>query len=155
MRSSHQAPSRKRGFSLLELLVVLCIGAMLTLLATSGYATVLRRANRHEVRLSLWRLAAAQENHRLQFGRYASRIGLPPVAAASAETMLAPPLPPDWSFAFQSVSDLGWVVVASAKDTAQANARDGECVEWRLDQTGAATARALDGRDTSTLCWRR
>ena len=155
MISRHPSTRHKTGFSLLELLVVLCIGAMLTLLATSGYAAVLRRATRHEVRLALWRLAAAQENHRLQFGQYAIRIAVPPMGTASVETMVAPPLPSGWSFAFQSVSDTGWMVVAIATDGTKAPARDSDCLEWRLDQTGAASARASDGRDTSATCWRR
>lgn len=142
---------QQRGFSLLELLLALCLGALLTTLATSGYTAVLRRANRHEVRLALWRLAAAQESHRLHFGRYATAIAGNAGMAASVETMAALPLPAEWHFAFQAVSDAGWVVVASAHPPP----RDAECSEWRLDQAGAASARADDGRDSSATCWRQ
>lgn len=143
--------TEESGHSLLELLVVLGLGAMLTVLATSGYAAVLQRANRHEVRMALWRLAAAQENHRLRFGRYAVSIATSAAAASSSDTLATQPFPAGWQFGFQSISEAGWVVVATAGESA----RDRECLEWRLDQSGTVAARAADGRDTTTRCWRQ
>ena len=147
-------PSRSKpvgGYSLLELLVVVCVGAMLTVLATSGYAAVLRRANRHEIRLALWRLATAQENHRLQFGRYATLVDLRPGATATADILPAASAPEGWQLSFASVNDDGWVVVAVRTQPD----RDAQCTEWRLDATGGVSARSMDGRDTTAECWRR
>ena len=140
------------GFSLLETLVVLCLTAMLTVLATNGYASVMTRAHRHEVRLALWRLATAQEQHQLRFGRYADRISrLPGELESAAVLPLATPSPEGWTFASAGITDSGWALVA----TAEVPVRDTECAVWRLDHTGLATAHAMDGRDTTPVCWRR
>ena len=63
-----------RGFSLLELLLALAIASLLAALATGSYSAVTARVHRQEVRLALWRLAAAHENHHLRHGRYAASI---------------------------------------------------------------------------------
>jgi prepilin-type N-terminal cleavage/methylation domain-containing protein len=141
-----------RGFSLLELLVVLAISAMLMLLATDGYAAVRARAARHEVRMALWRLAAAQETHRLQHGFYASRLAVMPLAATSATELAPPTLPPaGWSFSLVALTEENWELQAVAMNPVT----DPACAELRLDMTGMGFARAMDGRDTSRDCWRR
>jgi len=149
---ARQSPPVVRGFSLLELLVVLAISAMLMLLATDGYAAVRARAARHEVRMALWRLAAAQETHRLQYGFYASRLAVVPSAATAATELAAPTLPPaGWNFSLVAISEESWQVqaVAMNPDT------DPVCAELRLDTTAMGFARAIDGSDTSRECWRR
>ncbi|MEY4376949.1 MAG: hypothetical protein RJB26_1499 [Pseudomonadota bacterium] len=144
--------ARTRGFSLLELLVVLAIAAMLALLATDGYAAVRTRAARHEVRMALWRLAAAQETHRLNYGFYATRLGPTPGGPTMAGELAPPALPPaGWQFALLEVAPESWALRATATD----GSMDPECVELRLDVTGLGTARATDGSDTSRVCWRR
>ena len=140
------------GFSLLELLVVLAISAMLALLATDGYAAVRARAARHEVRMALWRLAAAQEAHRLNHGSYATQLSTTPGVSANPVELAAPALPPaGWHFTFAKVSEESWALQAVASNPAT----DPECAELHLDVAGVGTARSLDGRDTSQQCWRR
>jgi type IV pilus assembly protein PilE len=144
--------SRPQGFSLLELLVVLAIVAMLTLLATDGYAAVRARAARHEVRMALWRLAAAQETHRLNFGLYATRLGTTPGGPSIAGELPPPGLPPaGWQFELLEVTEESWVLRAVATNPSP----DPECADLRLDVTGLGTAHATDGSDTSRTCWRR
>lgn len=139
------------GFSLLEMLVVLAISAMLMLLATDGYAAVRARAARHEVRMALWRLAAAQETHRLQYGFYASRLTTSPSATATTD-LASPILPPaGWNFSLVALTEESWELQAVAMNPGN----DPACAELRLDTTGMGFARAMDGRDTSRDCWRR
>jgi type IV pilus assembly protein PilE len=143
---------RLRGFSLLELLVVLAISAMLVLLATDGYAAARARATRHEVRMALWRLAAAQETYRLNQGVYATRLAGTPGLAVSPGELASPALPPaGWRFSLGAVGEESWELKAMATRPAT----DPDCAELRLDQTGAGSARSLEGRDTSADCWRR
>jgi len=149
--SSRRQQQVTRGFSLLELLVVLAISAMLMLLATDGYAAVRARAARHEVRMALWRLAAAQETHRLQYGVYASRLNASPSATASTD-LASPALPPDgWNFRLVALTEETWELQAIAMNPRN----DPACAELRLDTTGMGFARAMDGRHTSRDCWRR
>lgn len=143
---------RLQGFSLLELLVVLAISAMLVLLATDGYTAARARATRHEVRMALWRLAAAQETYRLNQGVYATRLASTPGLAVSPGELASPALPPvGWRFSLGEAGEESWELQA----TATRPATDPDCAELRLDQTGAGSARSLDGRDTSRDCWRR
>lgn len=140
------------GFSLLELLAVLAISAMLALLATDGYAAVRARAARHEVRMALWRLAAAQETHRLNHGIYATRLTTTPGVYPNSGELAAPALPlAGWRFSLGEVSEESWQLNAVARNPAA----DPECAELQLDPAGMGTARALDGRDTSQQCWQR
>jgi prepilin-type N-terminal cleavage/methylation domain-containing protein len=139
------------GFSLLEMLVVLAISAMLMLLATDGYAAVRARAARHEVRMTLWRLAAAQETHRLQYGFYASRLTASRSATAATD-LASPTLPPaGWNFSLVALTEESWELQAVAMNPRN----DPACAELRLDTTGMGFARAMDGHDTSRDCWRR
>ncbi len=155
MKIRWQAKPRRRvnrGFSLLELLVVLAISAMLMLLATDGYAAVRARAARHEVRMALWRLAAAQETHRLQHGFYASRLAVTPSMTTSATELASPTLPPaGWNFGLVASGEESWELQAVAMNPVT----DPVCAELRLDTTGMGFARAMDGRNTSRECWRR
>ena len=149
---ARQSRQTNRGFSLLELLVVLAISAMLMLLATDGYAAVRARAARHEVRMALWRLAAAQETHRLQHGFYASRLAVIPSLATSATELASPTLPPaGWNFSLVASGEESWELQAVALNPVT----DPVCAELRLDTTGMGFARAMDGRNTSRECWRR
>ncbi len=138
------------GVSLLELVMVLAVTAILASLASAGYASVRVRAARHEVRMALWRLAATQETHRLQFGRYAEQLST--TGVASAEALLPPPLPPTaWQFRLTAFGDEGWEITA----TSNYRSADLECVELRLDHTGLSSARDSAGNDSSNTCWRR
>lgn len=139
-----------RGFSLLELLLALAIASLLAALATGSYSAVTARVHRQEVRLALWRLAAAHENHHLRHGRYAASIDSRGQVDTLPEVLPAPPLP-GWHFSLESIPAATWVLRASATDPR----RDPDCVVWQLDATGNTTAQDDQGRDRSTHCWRR
>lgn len=63
---------KHKGFTLVELMVVIVVAAILTSIATSTYRKYLIRANRTEARIALLRVQAAQEKFFLQNHRYAS-----------------------------------------------------------------------------------
>ena len=63
---------RKRGFTLIELMIVMVIMAILASASVAGYRQYLRRANRADATAALLRLSAAEERFYLQNNRYAT-----------------------------------------------------------------------------------
>lgn len=75
--------ARKRGFTLLEVLVASTVGVLLATLAWPAYRGHALRATRSEAVEALVRLQVAQERHREMFGVYAASLhtlGLPPAS---------------------------------------------------------------------------
>lgn len=146
-------PVRARGHSLLELLVVMAISAVLLVMATAGYASVTRRAARHDVRVALWRIAAAQEHHRLVHGVYAHHFAGAAPADADATEVLgpAPAAGGRWSFALGGTSEGDWNVEARPAGSRP----DPGCAMLRLDHLGTTTARDALGADATATCWWR
>ena len=73
-----------RGFTLIELMVVVAVAAILSTIAISSYSNYVLRANRTEGRMALLAIQAAQEKYFLQNSAYAQ----------SMATVIAPPAPP-------------------------------------------------------------
>lgn len=69
-------PSRNKGITLIELMVVVAIVAVLGTIAVSSYRSYLLRTNRTEAKMALLRVQAAQEKFFLQQRRYASNAEL-------------------------------------------------------------------------------
>jgi type IV pilus assembly protein PilE len=59
-----------QGFSLIELLVAVCIAGLLAALALPSWQAVVRRVHRQEARLALLQLHQTQERHYLEHQTY-------------------------------------------------------------------------------------
>jgi general secretion pathway protein G len=66
--------SRQRGFTLLELLVVMTILALLTTVGLVGYRTKVRSAKEAVLKENLFQINHALEQHRVDRGRYPSSL---------------------------------------------------------------------------------
>ena len=143
----------RHGHSLLELLVVVAISAILLMLATAGYAGVTRRAARHDVRVALWRVAAAQEHHRLAHGVYAHHFAGTAPAGADATEVLgpAPAAGGRWTLVLGGEREGEWHIEARPAGTRV----DPDCAVLRLDHQGRATATDAQGTDATATCWWR
>jgi len=75
---------RRRGFTLVEVLVASIVGVLLATMAWPAYRSQLQRAGRTEAIEALQRLQLAQERHRETFGRYATELTAVGFAAATA-----------------------------------------------------------------------
>ncbi|MBI5721655.1 MAG: prepilin-type N-terminal cleavage/methylation domain-containing protein [Burkholderiales bacterium] len=74
---------RRRGFTLVELLVASAVGVLLATMAWPSYRGQLLRAGRAEAIEALQRLQLAQERHRETFGRYAGELATVGFAAST------------------------------------------------------------------------
>ena len=118
-----------RGWTLVELVVVLAIAALLTATAWPSQREGLQRARRVDATAALLKLQALQEQHRSRFGSYAADL-LPLTGTASARSA-------DGLYALAVREAHGESVLLAAvarPDGAQAG--DSECAEitLRLDQ---------------------
>ncbi len=76
----------KKGFTLLELIVVIIILGILATLGFSQYMKMVEKGRSAEARMVLGQIRTAQETYKLEQGSYASAIGDLPVEAPSACT---------------------------------------------------------------------
>ncbi len=146
----------RRGFSLLELVIVLAILGGLAAIALPAYRSSVLRANRSEARAALLALAVAEEKFYSSCNSYTS------VLDPSAPTACAPP-----SLRFSNRSEHGWYGIEvdaadAASWTASATAAldgpqsaDSACRVLQLASTGARSARRSDGRENAQECWSR
>lgn len=74
-----------RGFTLLELVIVMAVVALLAAIGWPGYVGIMQRTQRTDAHLALLRIEQLQERHYARYLRYASRLG----AVADAQTLPA------------------------------------------------------------------
>ncbi len=152
IRQSFKLPprGRARGFTLIELMVVIAIVAVLSTIAVSSYRTYVLRASRTEGRMALLAIQVAQEKFFLQNNAYAQDIA----------TVIAPP-PGGLGINLDAagVTSGGNYTISFAAATAttyrlQADATGHQtddtaaCLQFTIDEQGARTPPESSG------CWR-
>ncbi len=144
-------PRYRRGFSLIELLVVAGIAAILAAIAVPGYRGHVLRVHRSEALQALLALAAAQERHHLQHGRYAGTLDGADDAAAERLPIAATTGEGRYRLTIEAADDVRY----TARATATGNqADDRACAVLGIDETGARRAWNLEGARNDSRCWR-
>jgi type IV pilus assembly protein PilE len=132
---------RRRGFTMVEVLVAGVVGVILATMAWPAYRTQLQRAGRTEAIEALQRLQLAQERHRETFGRYATdmaAVGIPTLSAGGRYRL---ELTPTGVEAYR--------VLAVAQE-GQSQAGDGACQALSIEVRQGFATLGPDGR-----CWNR
>jgi type IV pilus assembly protein PilE len=144
------APSRTRGFTLIESMVAVAVAGVLGTVAWPSLEGHLQRARRVDGLLALMQAQLAQERFRANNLRYGSlaEIG---VAASSPGG--------HYALVVETADDAGFAVRAEAHGR---QARDAACRVLRLAGSGATptlasggTAAAANGDDANRRCWNR
>lgn len=141
--------SRARGFTLIELMVVIAVIAILSTIAVSSYRNYVMRATRTEGRMALLAIQVAEEKYFLQNNRYAQDI---------ATVVAAPPAGLGVNLTAAGVTTGGKYTISFAAATAttytlQADATgsqtdDTTCLQFTINEQGARTPNDASG------CWR-
>jgi len=137
-----------RGFSLLELLVVLVLVSVVAALALPGFRQQIARVHRTEAMTALLQLQSAEEKFYLRHNTYSRNItAAPPVglglpAATSSNRYLLS----------VAVADDGQTFIATATPTrAGGQDADHECLAFSIDAHGR---RAVSGTRDARHCWK-
>jgi len=148
--------ARSKGFTLVELMIVVVIMAILASASVAGYRQYIRRANRVDATSALLRVSAAQERFYLQKNHYATTAAElsdpPPNGLGTAETGLGL-----YDLAVASAdATTGYTVTATAS-SAGSQRDDADCRALSIDQSGKRSARNSAGTESAeiiALCWR-
>lgn len=121
-------PALTRGFTLVELGVVLAVAATLVTMATPSWLDQITRSRRAEATAELRRLQWAQERHRERNGRYAGTLAQLPGGGATSGG--------HYRLELRSQGPQGYELVARAQGT---QSRDRDCLALTLRVVGAVT----------------
>ncbi|MGY3857603.1 type IVa pilus pseudopilin TppA [Aeromonas intestinalis] len=129
-----------RGFSLIELMIVVAIVAIIGTIAYPSYQRYLLVSHRVEAKNMLLDAANRQESYFMDFNRYASSAAALNVSENSG-------------------SGLYHLVISAAGNTftlfataSGAQGSDGDCIIFSIDQNGTRSATRL-GDTTNNACW--
>jgi type IV pilus assembly protein PilE len=143
-----------RGFTLIELVVVLSIVGILSVLAWPGYASVMHRSLRVEARFALLRVQQLQERHFASYNRYASSMNAP--AEADGLRISSITESGNYALSLQTAADGQSYVAIARVAPAGRQLRDTSCQQFSIDTIGQRRFTGIDGRwqiDQGGSCW--
>jgi type IV pilus assembly protein PilE len=132
-----------RGFTLIELMIVVAVIAIITIVAFPAYNAYIERARRSDARNALMEAASRQQQFRVDNKTFGS--ALASIGYLSSIT-------PDGFY----VLSLGNVTNNTFTMTATATGpqlRDEKCRAFRITQTGSRTALDSGSADNTDECW--
>jgi type IV pilus assembly protein PilE len=135
-KPTHTSASRKRGFTLIEVMIVVSVIAVLSSIALPSFEAQLQKARRTDALISVMTIQSAQERYRSNNSSYGSLadIGVPDVSPSKHYALKSVATGPD-----------GFEVIATAVGV---QARGVGCRYMRLSSTGGYAAYA-SGQDLS------
>jgi type IV pilus assembly protein PilE len=141
-RKSMRGQRCRRGFTLIELMIVVAIVAILVALALPSYARYIRKANRGEAQQLMLNWANMEEIWRANNATYAD------------ETELAVPTHGRYTFTVTNETATTYTLTADPTgDQAKDKDRDTLCDPLTLDQSNVKGPQITIGGNLITRCW--
>lgn len=134
-----------RGFTMIELLIVMCIIAILTAIAIPSYREYVRRSNRSDAIIALTELANLEEKH------YSNELAYTTTISDLGYDNFSPD--GHYSLTIGNSANVDYILTATAASSSQKD--DAPCQEFTLNSFGQRGAENGDGDDTSNECWNR
>ena len=132
---------KQRGFTLVELMVVVMIVAILGMIGLPSYRDYIQRSQRTEAKDALVRLAANQERHYLQNNTYTADLDDLGFDSGLTDTGL-------YEIAVEAADQVSFRATAEPA-AGSGMIADDECQEFSIDETGARAATP----DPNNRCW--
>jgi type IV pilus assembly protein PilE len=140
------ARTAQRGFTLIELMIVVVLAAILIGIAIPSYRSYILRTNRTDATTALLKIAAAQERFYLQNDTYGSLADLNIDAATERGY---------YSLTVTGADTRGYQVTALV--VGGGSQSDDLCNDFSIDETGQRLAKhseISDAREATRKCWR-
>ena len=145
-----QARRVERGFTLIELMIVIAVVAILATIAVSSYRRYVMRATRTEGRMALLAIQVAQEKFFLQNNQYAQNlataVAAPPAGLGVALDAAGLTLGGHYTVSFPAATANTYTVQAVATGTQTADTA--ACLTFTINDQGVRTPADSSG------CWR-
>lgn len=149
-----------RGFSLIELMIVIVVVAILAAIAIPSYQDYIRKSRRADAKDAVTRIAAAQEKYFFTHNSYTVDLADLGYGSGTVESSEG------WyrlSFNADAAADSAdgtcgtdpneypcFTITATAIN---AQASDTKCASFSITQSGKKTAKNSGGTDNTDLCW--
>jgi type IV pilus assembly protein PilE len=148
--NKHRPHGSARGFSLIELMIVVAVVAILASLAVTSYRRYVMRANRTEARIALLSVQAAQEKFFLQNNGYATTM---------ATVLAAPPAGLGIGLSAGGVTPSGNYTISFSAATANTYTLQAVATGPQTSDTAACLTFTINEQGTrtpadSTGCWK-
>lgn len=136
--------SKNRGFTLIELVIVLSVIAILSAIAINSYRDYVLRSSRTEAMTALMELAQRQEEH----------FGNREFYADSLSTLNYPATTPSELYQLQipASTTRSYTLRATAINS---QLQDNTCRTFELTDLGQQSAEDASNKDTTADCWER
>jgi type IV pilus assembly protein PilE len=131
--------NRARGFSMIELMIVLVIISILAAIAIPSYRQYMLKGHRSEATRALQDIASRQENYYFSNNEYADNLGDLGATSSIAGSY--------YTIAIASASSTDYEITAAARGT---QTQDGACTAFALHRSGA---KGSSGSGATEICW--
>ena len=146
-----RGPASWRGFSLIELMVVLAVFAVLSVMAVNSYRRYTLRATRTEGRLALLAIQVAEEKYFLQNSQYAQDIATviaAPPAGLGIGSIDASGVTTGGNYTISFAAATATTYTLQAVATGNQTKDTAACLTFTISDQGARTPADASG------CWR-
>lgn len=145
---------RQRGFSLLELMIVVAVIAILSSIALPYFGDQLAKGRRAEGKAALLRTALAQERHYTKFGSYATSVST--LVGSDGLSGVDSSGNTESGYYIVSIQNGAGTVFTAQAQTQGSQVDDNRfCYRFFVDNLGVKTAVDASGNDTTDICWKR
>jgi len=134
-----------KGFTLLELMIVVAIIAIIAAVAIPAYSDYVTRARRADAKSALLALQLAQEKYRANYPTYSTTMASLPAATTSPDGYY------NLSIVAASTTASTYVLKAEPEATKE-QAADSKCLTFTINQNNEVT---VSGSGTVAQCWDR
>lgn len=154
------SPRRRRGFTLIEALIVLAVIALLASIALPSYKDVVRKSRRVDAMTALWSVHLAQERWRANRSAYATLLSAAPTASPAGLGLPATTAGGHYTLAIDAADARGFSVTATAAE-GSSQAGDAGCQRLRLIVDGGQVVYTAAGPHgdfddaAARRCWGR
>lgn len=149
----------KKGFTLIEVMIVVVIVAILAAVAVPSYQESVRKTKRAEAKEALTRIAAAQERFFFTNNGYTDDLSLLGYSGGVSENgyynidLTGGNGPSDRIHCTSGTTTYPCFTIQAGAATGRSQFKDEKCRTFLITHTGKKSAADAQGRDSTAECW--